>query len=102
MQMIESDPAQPFSKIPLMSSLLGGQLNEHYLTFDLNKHVPQATGIPTHIEHLFRIDEVRQITLRIKQDISDFHQHLSDWVSDAIDNKCVLMMVSNQQFWTRG
>ena len=33
------------------------------------------------------IEDVRQITLGIKVDISDFRQHLSDMVSDAIDKK---------------
>ena len=87
MQVFESDPAQPFSKIPLMSSPLLGELKEHCLTFDLNEHVPRVTGIPPHIEHLCRIEEVRHITLGIKGDISDFRQHLSDSVSDAIDKK---------------
>ena len=87
MQVIESDPAHPFSKIPLMSSPLLGELKEHCLTFDLNEHVPRVTGIPPHIEHLCRIEEVRHITLGIKGDISDFRQHLSDSVSDAIDKK---------------
>jgi hypothetical protein len=53
----------------------------------LNEHVPRVTGIPPHIEHLCRIEDVRQITLGIKEDISDFRQDLSDSVSDAIDKK---------------
>jgi len=33
------------------------------------------------------MDEVRKITLGIKEDISDFRQHSSNWVSEAIDEK---------------
>jgi hypothetical protein len=87
MEIIESHPAHPFNKIPLMSSPLLGELKEHCLTFNLNEHVPRVTGIPPHIEHLCRIEDVRQITLGIKEDISDFRQDLSDLVSDAIDKK---------------
>jgi hypothetical protein len=54
--------------------------------FELNNHV-RVTGIPPHIDHLCRIDEVRKITLGIKEDISDFCEHLSDLVSEAIDKK---------------
>ena len=87
MKVIEADPAHPFSKIPLMSSPLLGELKDHCLTFDLNEHVPRVKGIPPHINHLCRIEEVKQITLGIKEAISDFCQHLSDSVSEAIDKK---------------
>jgi hypothetical protein len=70
-----------------MISPLLGKLKEHCLNVDLDEHVPQVTDIPPHIEHLCRIEEVRQITLGIKEDISDFHQHLSDSVSEVIDKK---------------
>jgi len=48
---------------------------------------PQVPGIPPHIKHLCRIDEGRQITLGIREDISHFCQHLCDSVSEAIVKK---------------
>jgi hypothetical protein len=46
-----------------------------------------VTGIPPHIDHLCQIDEVRKITLGIKEAISNFCGHLSILVSEAIDKK---------------
>jgi len=87
MEVMEKDPVHPFNKITLMSSPLLFELKEHCLTFELNNNVPGVTGILKNIDHLCGIDEVRKITLGIKEDISDFCQHLSDLVSEAIDKK---------------
>ena len=66
MEVIKAHPAHHFNKIPLMRGPLLDKFKEHCLTFELNVHVPCVTRIPSHIEHLCRINEVRQITLGIK------------------------------------
>ena len=71
-EIIESHPNHPFSKIPLMSSPLLGELIEHCLTMELSEHILRVSGIPPHIEHLCRIEEVKQISLGLKEDIQDF------------------------------
>jgi hypothetical protein len=97
MEVMEKNPGHPFNKIPLMSSPLLFELKEHCLTFELNNHFPLVTGILPHIDHLCQIDEVGTIILGIKEDISDFCQHLSNLVSEGIDKKVQVDGVINSE-----
>ena len=54
---------------------------------ELNNHVPIVMGIPTHVEHLCRINELKDVSVSLKEDVMEFRQCLEESVGEAIDKK---------------
>ena len=80
-------PGHPFSKIPLLSSPLLQELVSEHLTLELNDHIPVVTGIPPHVEHMCKLEELKEYCIEIKTAVNTFNETIQDSVAEAIDEK---------------
>jgi hypothetical protein len=83
----QKHPGHPFSKIPLLSSPLLQELVSEHLTLELNEHVPVVTGIPPHVEHMCKLEELKEYCIEIKTAVNTFNKTIRDSVAEAIDEK---------------
>ena len=82
---LEKSPSHDFGKLALLNSPLLQELKVNHLTMELNEHVPFVTGIPPHVAHMRKLDDVHDTCFDIKDAVVEFGNSIKETVHAAID-----------------
>lgn len=68
----QKQPCHPFNSISILSSPFLVKLKKNSFMMELNKHVSIATGISSHIKQLYHIQDLKNMSAYLKEDVKEF------------------------------
>ena len=75
----------PIQQVSCSKRLLLQELVSEHVTLVLNAHVPVVTGIPVHVEQLFKLEELKNYCIEIKAVANTFNKTIRASIAEAID-----------------